>query len=251
MKTLYESILSTTNAGKYKLIEKFLISKKIVKTPGEYKLNSNNEIVFTDQHLFRGVQGLSITYDDEMQELPKYIRFADDDKLVLSIYFMTREVKSLQGLPHSVAVFKATSPRYNMRMPELDINVSQNVFLSGIKGFNDVHIHFTDVKNDIKSRFKGNCDLYTGLHIDGNIKLLDFVNDFNYGDGISKLLSRRAPMNKRNDLNAEVQSDAIDDLKQFLKPMIDDLSSVDEIGYTQQSKIVHSKNGLWYRTKNW
>lgn len=89
MKSLKESILSATKAGKYALAEDWC--NKYLDSP--FTINSKNEVCISNHYL-------TLNFED-YNELPEYIQFADDDRLEISL--LDREnhekVTSLKGLP--------------------------------------------------------------------------------------------------------------------------------------------------------
>jgi hypothetical protein len=88
MKTLKESILSSTNTGKKSLIETWC--KKYLKS--DYEITKDLKIKLKNNTL-------NLHYED-YDELPDYIEFEDNPKLHLSINsFENPVIKSFRGLP--------------------------------------------------------------------------------------------------------------------------------------------------------
>lgn len=88
MKTLKESILSSTNTGKNSLIETWC-KKHFIK---EYEITKDLKIKLKNNTL--------ILHYEDYDELPDYIEFEDNPKLYLSIdSFKNPVIKSFRGLP--------------------------------------------------------------------------------------------------------------------------------------------------------
>lgn len=89
MKTLYESILSSTKAGKHQLVQEWC--EKYQPFGGNYKINSKGEI---ERSVSKSSTKLYLSFND-YTELPHYIQFADDEDLIL---FLGANPKKIQGL---------------------------------------------------------------------------------------------------------------------------------------------------------
>lgn len=197
---------------------------------------------------------LKIVYND-FDELPEFITFADDKYISFLIQGGNTKIKSFRGLPHIMrdfSIFSDMSKGFTAisgTMPDLNIEVRGDVTIraNNCKSFNNFNITYKGY-----NRGKLKLDVYAplkGLHVNGMV-ILDFVNDFKHGVAISKALNRKAPMNKYRGIYTDPVTQAgVDAINNYFKGSID-LSTVEEIGYTQASCIV-KHHGQWYRCKNW
>lgn len=259
IKSLKESILSSTNTGKNKVIYEKIESwcKEFKPFNGKYKINSDNTISSTGS----GNDILILRYDT-YTELPNYIQFADDKNIRIAIgevevkrgysypykksHVKPALIESFRGLPK---VCKRLDLLTESRIiPDLEIK-AENVRL-------DLNWHLSSC-GDIKIDFFGEGVLriynfhedLNKLHIK-NVVSIDMVNDFNFGDEFSKQMARKAPMNKyKNKFEFPVSDAGLKVINTFFGKTID-ISKLESIEYTQMSKVVKI-NGQWYRCKNW
>lgn len=254
MKTLYESILDdedilVNNANKYTeiaIIEKWCKEHNIYN--GHFKVNSKKDVEPTDNYFT-----LNLNYDD-YDELPKYINFAGDDNIHLIIgngTYMTKKVsvKSFRGLPN---ICSKLSLKLNAQyIPDLNIKLNQIAFFTTANNFGKFNITFFGDRSTLTIRklgYRWEDDL-SFLKAKG-VRVIDVVNDFNFGDRFSKQMARKAPMNKyKNKFTDPVTDAGLEVIYNFFGKTID-TTKLEEIGYTQQSKVV-KRNGKWYRCKNW
>lgn len=243
MKSLQESIIKSVKAGKYALTEEWC--KKFKPFNGFYKINEKNEIVRT--------KGDTLTLDFiEYDELPEYIQFASDPYLkvviggIYNLRYAKRNIKSLRGLPkkcHNISILNC----YLRNLPKLEIETEYCFIRAEIDNIEGLYVNFYGacelwIKDDIGKTLDP-------LHIKG-VKVIDFVNDFYFGDEFSKAIARKAPMNKyRNKYEFPVTEEGLNVINTFFGNNID-ISDLEEIRYTQNSKLV-KRNGMWYRCKNW
>ena len=257
MKSLKESILGSTNTGKQKVLKEKIEKwcKKYKPFNGFYKINSNNEIETTKGNEIMG-NDLILEYID-YDELPEYIQFAENE--FLKIYIggeynkrtITRNIKSFRGLPKICKDFYFWNC-YIKKLPKLEIKLNHCLIKAEIGEIEEMHLDFYSsksaydcelaIKKDIGKSFK---NIYVK-----NVKVINIVNDFYFGDEFSKAIARKAPMNKyRNKYEFPVTEEGLKVINTFFGKTID-ISNLEEIQYTQNSKLV-KRNGLWYRCKNW
>jgi hypothetical protein len=258
MKSLKESILGSTNTGKQKILKDKIEEwcKKYKPFNGFYKINSNNEIEATNGNEIMGNQ-LLLEYID-YDELPSYIQFADNEFLTIYIggeynkRTITRNIKSFRGLPKICKNLYFWNC-YIKKLPKLEIKLNYCLFKAEIREIEEMHLDFYSykyaqydcelaIKEDIGKSFK---NIYVK-----NVKTINIVNDFYFGDEFSKAMARKAPMNKyRYKYEFPVTDAGLDVINTFFGKTVD-ISNLEEIQYTQNSKLVKHK-GLWYRCKNW
>lgn len=259
MKTLNnyikESILDDedvlmNNANKYSeiyIIEKWCKEHDIYS--GHFKVNSAKYIEPTDNYFT-----LILNYED-YDELPKYINFAGNVDIRLVIgkgTYMTKKVnvKSFRGLPN---ICSELLLRLNTQyIPDLNIKLNRIIFNTTAYNFGKFNITFFGDRSTLRIRELGyrweEGDL-SFLKAKG-VRVIDVVNDFNFGDRFSKQMARKAPMNKyKNKFTDPVTDAGLEVIYNFFGKTID-TTKLEEIGYTQQSKVV-KRNGKWYRCKNW
>lgn len=256
MKSLKESILSSTKTGKEgisDLIEKWC--KKYKPFNGFYKINSNNEIETTKGNEIMG-NDLILEYID-YDELPEYIQFAENE--FLKIYIggeynkrtITRNIKSFRGLPKICKDLYFWNC-YIKKLPKLEIKLNHCLIKAEIGEIEEMHLDFYSSKSDYDCELAIKEDIgksFKNIYVK-NVKVINIVNDFYFGDEFSKAMARKAPMNKyRNKYEFPVTEEGLKVINTFFGKTVD-ISNLEEIQYTQNSKLV-KHNGKWYRCKNW
>lgn len=256
MKTLKESILGSTNTGKNAIIrqkiEEWCKENKIFN--GEYKINKDNTISCKHNDGY-----LCLDYKN-YTKLPDYINFADDKNLTIVIgicgfyhghpyrvqHAELQQIDSFNGLPsvcHRLYILTSTNYLPEIKIKASVVRIDFGIYITKCKG---IYINFYEIGALYLRDYEESFDK---LHIN-NVKIIDMVNDFHYGDLFSKAMARKAPMNKyRNKYEFPVTGQGIEVIKTFFGKTID-ISQLKSIEYTQNSKLVKIKD-TWYRCKNW
>jgi len=243
MISLYESILGSTKSGKRALVEQWCVENRPFN--GHYEITSNNEIKCTQVG-----NALTISYED-YNELPDYIQFADDPNLEVILgggMYRGRRVapKSLRGLPKRCKVLNINLNA--LELPDLEITVDSLVVQTNITKLNKFVVNFEGYHCNFRLR-AFEIKSFDEITLNG-VKIINMVNDFNWGDEFSKQVARKAEMNKYKDRYETPISDAaLEVVNTFFGKHID-IKDLQEIDYTQNSRFVKN-NGKWYRCKNW
>lgn len=249
MKSLYESIISNSKIGIKSTIEKWCIDHNIF--DGKFKINADNTITST----YPGA--VLRLYYGGYDELPEYIKFESNEYTPVIIgpekgksVDMVRKIKSFRGLPSVAHSIRLVLPYSMTELPPLKIKLYHSFSLRAlnIRKYNDLDIEF-DKTGIAQTNFKLDTEApLENIHVTG-ASVIDFVNDGNIGDAFSKAMNRKAEMNKyKNKYTFPVSDAALDIINTFFTGI--DMSSVEEIQYTQNSKLV-KHDGKWYRCKNW
>jgi len=249
MKTLYESILSSTKSGIKPAIEKWCIDHNIF--DGDFKINPDNTIS-------HGKTTTLYLHFEDYSELPDYIKFKGDPDLNVNIspssgkYVSSmKQITSFKGLPELVRALIIKSDI--QVLPELKIDVLNvfSIYSPRTKEYKNLEINFKDNGN---THYGGECSLKTSAPLKNvkikGVKVLNVVNDFNLGDDFSKAMIRKAELNKyRGKYTTPVTDAGLEVINTFFGDAID-MSKLQEIDYTQNSRVV-KHDGKWYRCKNW
>lgn len=194
--------------------------------------------------------GLKIVFKG-FDELPEFIKFKGDPKMSVTI-IVKNQLKSFRGVP-TVGQNVSVHGIFMNNIPAWDITAHKyfgmhcDTYSKNSKPIQGLNINMPQ-GGRLKLQLPG--ETLDGVTITGKNIELDFVNDFNFGDKLSRLLSRKAPMNKyRNVYEDPVTDEGYDVLENFFKGVVD-LRNVFKIGYTQASCLM-KYNGVWYRCKNW
>ena len=259
MKSLYESILDdedilikdTIVSSKKHLIAMWCEKYNIF--DGKFIVNDNYEIERTDKN-----NPFCILYLDfyDYTELPEYIKFADDEDLIVKLGIQKKDkhgykvgkIESFRGVPDKMhALVINTNLTY---LPDLEVSCPRVTFnIPWVKKYGKIIIH--DNREYIRFNYTvyGLTEIPKSIRVEGT-KTLILTNCADFGDNFSKLLNRKAPMNKyKNKFEFPVTDEGIENVKKFLGKSID-INDLWEIQYTQNSKLVKYRNN-WYRTKNW
>lgn len=237
----------TENVAIMEWIEKYL---KPHNPYSQFVITPNNTISMDVKR-----RSIKIVFDG-FDELPEYINFESD--IMSTVIIECRRgshIKSFRGLPTKAkemtvhAGYNSGEAGIKGKMPDWSIEIDKKFrfFASAVQSFGKFNIKcgdMTTIKIDTK------VESLKGLKITGKNIILDFVNDFNMGDKISKLLNRKAPMNKyRGQFVEPITEAGLDAITTFFKGIVD-LKNVYKIGYTQAS-CLERHNGKFYRCKNW
>jgi hypothetical protein len=259
MKSLYESILDDEDV----LIQDTIVSsnkhfigmwcEKHNVFDGKFMVNDNYEIERTDKN-----NPLCILYLDfnDYTELPEYIKFADDEDLIVKLGIQKNDrhgykvgkIESFRGIPNKMhALIINTNLTH---LPDLEVSCPKVTFNTPwVKKYGKIIIHDNKEYIRFNNTVYGLTEIPKSIRAEGT-KALILTNCADFGDNFSKLLNRKAPMNKyKNKFEFPVTDEGIENIKKFLSKSID-IKDLWEIQYTQNSKIVKYRNN-WYRTKNW
>ena len=252
MKSLYESILSSTKSGKLALIKKWCEENQPF--AGNWEITKDNEIACTK----RG--GILILKFDTFSELPDYIKFKDDNFLMITVGIASHvklNVKSLRGLPKvcgtlmikggivELPSFEISTNWFSLHTPDLKKTGDITINMVGGNEQNDRVVRIKDLPYE---EGKGFADLLPNLRING-ARQFDVVNCAYLGDTFSSLMSRKAEMNKYvGHFEFPIREEALPLIEKYFGKNFD-MSRLEEILYTQNSQLT-KKNGKWYRFKN-
>lgn len=246
MKTLYESILSSTNSGKahFDEITKKKIDEWMNKYNGACKYVINDDLTIT---LIETISAKTIYLYDEYYELPEYIKFKNCEDYNISIY-NAKNIKSFKGLPAQCNKFYIFSPALK-ELPPLKISCN-NCYINAqsLQKIDDLNIDF------VKSPSSA-----TRLHIDRigidnlesihakNAEVID-IGEFSLSDKFCKLFERKAKLNTpRTNYEYPISDEGLKIMNDFLGKNID-RSSFRYFKYSAKYALT-KHNGKWYRIK--
>lgn len=259
MKTLYESILGSTKSGKQQLIQEWC--EKYKPFNGNYKINSKGEI---ERTIHATDVKLYLSFKD-YTELPEYIQFADDKDLTVilgreefklhrSFSDIAKYIMSFRGIPkHAKKLSIFTNGSH---LPDLEITVQFcSIYASFAKTFGKIEVNMergSVATGDAEFRIR---DIGYGIEkwpksiIVNNARTIYMVNAGDMGDIFSKLLNRKAPMNKYvRRYEFPVTDEGVKNIEDYFGNSVD-LKTVQKIKYTQNSELVKDGN-KWFRCKN-
>ena len=259
MKTLYESILGSTKSGKHKLVQDWC--EKYQPFWGKYKINSKGEI---ERSISDPAIKLYLSFKD-YTELPEYIQFADDKELVVilgkeelkphrSFSDIARNITSFRGIPkHAKKLSIFTN---GMHLPDLEISVQFClIYAAFVKTFGKIDVNMergSDASGDAEFRvrdFGYGIEKWPKTLIVNNARTIHMVNAADMGDNFSKILNRKAPMNKYvRRYEFPVTDEGVKNIEDYFGNSVD-LKTVKTIKYTQNSELVKDGN-QWFRCKN-
>lgn len=259
MKTLYESILGSTKSGKQQLVQEWC--EKYQPFWGNYKINSKGEI---ERSISDPAIKLYLSFKD-YTELPEYIQFADDEDLTVVLgreevkphrYMsdIAKNITSFRGIPKNakkLSIFTKGS-----HLPDLKISVQFcSIYASFAKSFGKIEVNMkrgSVASGDAEFRIR---DIGYGIEkwpksiIVNNVRTIYMVNAGDMGDLFSKLLNRKAPMNKYvRRYEYPVTDEGVKNIEDYFGNSFD-LKTVQKIKYTQNSELVKDGN-QWFRCKN-
>lgn len=259
MKTLYESILGSTKSGKHKLVQDWC--EKYKPFNGNYKINSKGEI---ERSISNPGIKLYLQFKD-YTELPEYIQFADDKELVVilgkeelkphrSYSDIARNITSFRGIPkHAKKLSIFTN---GMHLPDLKISVQFcAIYAAFVKTFGKIEVNMErgsvgsgDAEFRVRD-FGYGIEKWPKTIIVNNARTIYIVNAADMGDNFSKLLNRKAPMNKYvHRYEFSVTDEGVKNIEDYFGNSVD-LKTVQKIKYTQNSELVKDGN-QWFRCKN-
>lgn len=252
MKSLYESILKSVNAGKRAMIEKWCQEHNPF--AGNWEITKDDEIACTQ------VGNTLILPFDTFSELPDYIQFKDDNILKVMVgvsSYANLNIKSLRGLPklcgkliikgriRELPDFEIKCGYFALHTPNLKKTGKIKIEMFGEGGSDDRVFRIKDMPYE---EGKGFADLLPNLHVNG-ARQFDAMNCAYLGDTFSKLMNRKAEMNKYvGRYEFPISDDALPLIEKYFGKNFD-MSKLEEIVYTQNSELI-KKNGKWYRCKN-
>lgn len=252
MISLYESILKSVGAGKHAMIEKWCQENNPF--AGNWEITKDDEIACTQ------VGNTLILPFDTFSELPDYIQFKDDNFLKVEIgtsSYANLNIKSLRGLPkvcgkliikggiRELPGFELKCGYFALHTPNLKKTGKITIELFGEDGYDDRVIRIKDMPYEKGAGF---ADLLPNLHVKG-ARQFDAMNCAYLGDAFSKLMNRKAEMNKYvGHFQFPISDDALPLIEKYFGKNFD-MSKLEEIIYTQNSELI-KKNGKWYRCKN-
>lgn len=254
MKTLYESILSSTKSGVKSLIKDWCDENKIFN--GHYDINDKLEIIKKsskrDTMIFLDLQFITYT------KLPSYIKFADDENLSVHVGVHVKngtnvsKIESFEGIPkvcRNLTIFSTSD-----FLPDLKVKA------------NHVSINLPYVKpgnfGKIDIDFFGKFPIFRLRELDNkftempktitlkNVEKIELKFSEELGKSLSNLLTEKnAPLNVYFPAGAkEINDKAVMKIKKFLGSNVD-TTKLAEIICTKKIRIV-KKNEKWYRCKN-
>ena len=252
MKSLYESILKSVNAGKRAMIEKWCQEHNPF--AGNWEITKDDEIACTQ------VGNTLILPFDTFSELPDYIQFKDDNILKVMVgvsSYANLNIKSLRGLPklcgkliikgriRELPDFEIKCGYFALHTPNLKKTGKIKIEMFGEGGSDDRVFRIKDMPYE---EGKGFADLLPNLYVKG-ARQFDAMNCAYLGDTFSKLMNRKAEMNKYvGRFQFPISDDALPLIEKYFGKNFD-MSKLEEIVYTQNSELI-KKNGKWYRCKN-
>lgn len=259
MKTLYESILSSTKAGKHQLVQEWC--EKYQPFGGNYKINSKGEI---ERSVSKSSTKLYLSFDD-YTELPHYIQFADDEDLIVFLGAnpkknsgIAKDITSFRGIPRNVKnLYIFTGGKH---LPDFEISTQYcSISAPFTKSFGKIVVNMKrgisvsgtvsgDSEFMVRS-FNYGIEKWPKTLIVNNARSISFVNASDMGDNFSKLLYKKAPMNRYvNKYEFPVTDEGVKSIEDYFGNSVD-LKTVQIIKYTQNSKLVKNGN-QWFRCKN-
>ena len=254
MKTLYESILSSTKSGLISLIKEWCDENCIFNR--NYEINDKMEIIKKstkrDTAIFLYLPFTTYT------KLPSYIKFADDENLSVHVGVHAKtgtnlsKVESFEGIPKvckNLTVYSTSDflPDLKVKANHVSINLP---YLKPGK-FGKIDIDFFGKNPIFRLRELDNkvVEMPKMITLNGVGKIeLKFSEEL--GKSLSSLLTQtNAPMNLYFPAGAkEINDKGVIKIENFLGANVD-TSNLTEIICTKKVKIV-KKNGKWYRCKN-
>lgn len=259
MKTLYESILGSTKSGKQQLVQEWC--EKYKPFNGNYKINSKGEI---ERSISNPGIKLYLSFKD-YTELPEYIQFADDKDLAIILgreevkphcYMsdIARNITSFRGIPKNAK--KITIFTNGSHLPDLKISVQFcSIYAAFAKSFGKIEVnmkHGSVATGDAEFRIRDigySIKKWPKTIIVNNARTIYMVNAGDMGDNFSKILNRKAPMNKYvRRYEFPVTDEGVKNIEEYFGNSVD-LKTVQKIKYTQNSELVKDGN-QWFRCKN-
>lgn len=251
MKSLYESILSSTNSGKRSLIEKWLSDTKNVFGPGnkqlDYKIKSDNTIEVIDKYFWITFEG----YD----QLPEYIKFANYEGHIIlgkSGGFSEHRINSFEGLPKKIKKLSVYCGTKTTCFPKLDVEMSNKFAFCGpkINMYEGLHIKFNNEDNGLPGARTLYIDFETSFSSwkVENCDTIDLTGD----DGLAKTFAKNVNQkytklnSKTGPLEYPIEEKGLQQMKEFFGGI--DLSTVNFILLAKHIEI-QKINGKFYKLR--
>lgn len=254
MKSLYESILSSTKSGIKSLVKEWCDENKIFN--GHYDINDKMEIIRKstkrDKMIFLDLQFITYT------KLPSYIKFADDENLTVHVGVHMKtgsnlsKVESFEGIPkvcRNLVIFSTSNFLPDLKVKASHVSINLPYLKPG--NFGKIDIDFFGKSPIFRLRELDNKVVEMPKTISlKNVGKIELIFNEELGKSLSSLLtSSNAPLNVYFPAGAkEINDKGVIMIENFLGSNID-TSNLTEIICTKKIKIV-KKNDKWYRCKN-
>lgn len=262
MKTLRESILSTSNVGANARIKNWIKENGVLKE-NEYTIK--NGIIYPYKNC------VVYLFNDKMVEMPDYIKFADGDYTLLlggsfsrdygwnsSYINIPKKVISFNGLPKTVAILSIC---FSLRstIPSLDIKVKEKCILQSVPIINGkFNIEYVGKKENISTLFR------TGNYVNTNLEIRDIKHDqfsklsfkgfnainldysmpFELVSELERLFKHKAPINE-DGFNNPISPDV--DIDNYFNNVLKlDITGHEFIQYSKKYALA-KQNGNWYK----
>lgn len=254
MKTLYESILSSTKSGVKSLIKEWCDENNIFN--GHYEINDKLEITREstkiNSMIFLDLQ--FITYS----KLPKYINFADDESLTVHVGVNNKigsnlsKVESFEGLPkvcRNLIVFSTSDFLPDLKVKSNHVSINLPFLKPGNFGKIDINFFGKNPIFRLRELDRKIVEMPKKITLK-NVGTIELKFNEELGKSLSDLLTQtNAPLNVYFPACAkEINDKGVMNIKNFLGSNID-TTNLTEIICTDKIKIV-KKNEKWYRFKN-
>ena len=254
MKSLYESILSSTKSGIKSLIKEWCNKNQIFN--GYYDINDKMEIIKKstkkDTTIFLDLQFITYT------KLPSYIKFADDENLSVHVGVHIKngpnvsKVESFEGIPKvckNLTIYSTSDFLPDLKVKANHVSINLQYLKPG--KFGKIDIDFFGKNSIFRLRELGNKVVEMPKLITlKNVGKIELKFSEELGKSLSSLLTQtNAPMNLYFSAGAkEINDKGVMKIENFLGASID-TSNLTEIICTKKIKLV-KKNEKWYRCKN-
>lgn len=246
MKTLYESILSSTNSGKahFDEITKKKIDEWMNKYNGACKYVINDDLTIT---LIETISAKTIYLYAEYNELPEYIKFKNCEDYNIAIY-NAKNIKSFKGLPAQCNEFYIISPALK-ELPPLKISCNEcYINAQSLQKIKDLEINFVKTSQDetILKIERIGTDNLESINAK-NVEVID-IGAFSLSDKFCKLFERKAKLNtQRTNYEYPISDEGLKIMNDFLGKNIDQ-TKLSNFVYSIKYKLT-KHNGKWYRIK--
>ena len=246
MKTLYESILSSTNSGKVRIdeITKKKIDEWMSTHNGHCSYVINDDLTIT---LIETFSAKTIYLYDEYNELPEYIKFKNCEDYNIAIYNATK-IKSFKGLPDKCNEFNILSSSLK-EIPPLKIACNScYINAQSLQKIDDLNIDFVKSPSSATRLqiYRIGTDNLESIHAK-NVEVID-IGTFSLSDKFCKLFERKAKLNiPRTIYEYPISDEGLKIMNDFLGENIN-RSSFRYFKYSAKYALT-KHNGKWYRIK--
>lgn len=246
MKTLYESILSSTNSGKARIdeITKKKIDEWMSANNGHCSYVINKDMTITVE---KSLSSSSVYLYDGYDELPEYINFKSCDDIAINIYNATK-IKSFKGLPNKCNEFNILSSSLK-EIPPLKIACNScYISAQSLQKIDDLNIDFVKSPSSATRLqiYRIGIDNLESIHAK-NVEVID-IGTFSLSDKFCKLFERKAKLNiPRTNYEYPVSDEGLKIMNDFLGENIN-RSSFRYFKYSAKYALT-KHNGKWYRIK--